>query len=508
MGYTVEEANLELQKIINGENPATEAELSRIISELDVTDTKASAGAKTVLYSRINPDTVANLAADSSNRMLNNTEAYEFLDKIQENINFRDAWFKIFGEYPKWTDDYTSKADIFIGGIGGNPRTPGAWDTISRNFVKAGSGEVLFLVGENATMERVFFQTEWSAVQEFRNYSKINGVPANSYLISQNMGFSEKQIFDTMKIDTKARVLAGGDITAVTVEQMAEQVKTTAMQNFLKESDFAKQSIASASDIKYVSKFFKGLSIFGAAAGFSIASYQAEKLLNQGNEEAAAMVMMDYAAEEAGGTIGGWLGAVLGGVALTIAGIVSAPVVPVVIVGATLSGAFIGTTIAGRLMDKWFLSSATEEFKNVLFDNLAKFQYVDRGGGYGIVTYDSAIDTWTFPPGYTLDYLQTNGADGFAAMLTVLLESGRTSKTLPNVRIEGKNYGRVRYYADPTAAELVSAAQSGDVAFLEQLIYARPFGFENIRNNPASYSLDVSGLFQILSGKESCTVHE
>ena len=30
MGYTVEEANLELQKIINGENPATEAELSRI----------------------------------------------------------------------------------------------------------------------------------------------------------------------------------------------------------------------------------------------------------------------------------------------------------------------------------------------------------------------------------------------------------------------------------------------------------------------------------------------
>ena len=61
---------------------------------------------------------------------------------------------------------------------------------------------------------------------------------------------------------------------------------------------------------------------------------------------------------------------------------------------------------------------------------------------------------------------------------------------------------------DPTAAELVSAAQSGDAAFLEQLIYARPFGFENIRNNPASYSLDVSGLFQILSGKESCTVHE
>ena len=96
------------------------------------------------------------------------------------------------------------------------------------------------------------------------------------------MGFSEKQIFDAMKIDTKARILAGGDITAVTVEQMAEQVNSTEMQNYLKESDFAKQSIASASDIKYVSKFFKGLGIFGAAAGFSIASYQARKLFNQG----------------------------------------------------------------------------------------------------------------------------------------------------------------------------------------------------------------------------------
>ena len=36
MGYSVENANLELQKIISGENPATEAELRRIINELDV----------------------------------------------------------------------------------------------------------------------------------------------------------------------------------------------------------------------------------------------------------------------------------------------------------------------------------------------------------------------------------------------------------------------------------------------------------------------------------------
>ena len=47
MGYSVENANLELQKIISGENPATEAELRRIINELDV----SANGSKTILYS-------------------------------------------------------------------------------------------------------------------------------------------------------------------------------------------------------------------------------------------------------------------------------------------------------------------------------------------------------------------------------------------------------------------------------------------------------------------------
>jgi len=83
MGYTVDGANIELQRIINGESPAAEAELKRIISELDVTDTKANAGAKTVLYSGIEKGVIDDLAHDPSNRMLNNTSAFEFLDTIK-----------------------------------------------------------------------------------------------------------------------------------------------------------------------------------------------------------------------------------------------------------------------------------------------------------------------------------------------------------------------------------------------------------------------------------------
>ena len=52
MGYTVDQANEELKKIINGERPATKEELKKIIANLDVSDNFANADAKTVLYSK------------------------------------------------------------------------------------------------------------------------------------------------------------------------------------------------------------------------------------------------------------------------------------------------------------------------------------------------------------------------------------------------------------------------------------------------------------------------
>lgn len=125
MGYTGEQAKLELQKILSGEKPATLDELNKIISDLDVTDTKADVNAKTILYSAMDEDTLTNLAKDSKNRMLNNTEAFKFLDKINENDTFAKAWKKITGSEPDWDPvNYSGEVDKFIGGVDGNPRTP------------------------------------------------------------------------------------------------------------------------------------------------------------------------------------------------------------------------------------------------------------------------------------------------------------------------------------------------------------------------------------------------
>ena len=51
MSYTINDANIELEKIISGERVATLDELNSIFSNLDVTDVNANTNAKTVLYS-------------------------------------------------------------------------------------------------------------------------------------------------------------------------------------------------------------------------------------------------------------------------------------------------------------------------------------------------------------------------------------------------------------------------------------------------------------------------
>ena len=99
MGYTVEEANQALRKIVSGEAPATMEELRRIIDELDVSDNYAIAGAKTVLYSGSDvADLLEGLDSSRGVRILDHTEAFKFLNKISTNEDFANAWLEVTGE--------------------------------------------------------------------------------------------------------------------------------------------------------------------------------------------------------------------------------------------------------------------------------------------------------------------------------------------------------------------------------------------------------------------------
>lgn len=149
MGLSVTAAELKIDELLS-QNLSVDELKSRLVSEvLEKLDVSAN-GSKTILYSGMDKTTIGNLAKDSNNRMLNNTEAFKFLeDKDTGNPNAKllKALKVIFPDSNPL--DYDSPAGQFLGGIDGDPRTPGAWDTISRNFAASASGDVVILVGEN-----------------------------------------------------------------------------------------------------------------------------------------------------------------------------------------------------------------------------------------------------------------------------------------------------------------------------------------------------------------------
>jgi Ca2+-binding RTX toxin-like protein len=503
MALTIEQANVEIQALIDqqtttGTKVITEGALKDIVSRLDV---YAGGGKTTILYTAAN-DLKAGLEQDPNVRILDKTQAYKFLNKADENPIFLNALEMLYGEEPDL--DYKTgggtPAFNFVSGVRSQPRTPGLWDVISDKFVRGtpGDSQLITLVGKDADPNAVFFGTEWDIVKNSSNFTTINGQTRDTFLSN----------FDTLGNDTrklnqfKVYTINRAEVAAHFGESVAS-LKHEEMANFLAKKDGSNSSVLKTitaqidklgldKNTKIVlSKYFNKIPVIGAGIGLMLATSAAA---SEDNPDAQKQIMIDWAADEAESTIGEQVGAVVGGVAIGIAAAfgVTVGAVPTAIIigGAALAGAFIGPEVSGNLRTKWFNDDNAEDLKLAIFDNLAKFQYVDTGGNYGTVTFDSASDTWIFPEGYTYEYLQNEGADGFAAMLTVFLENGRTPETLPNVMLEGQDYGRVRYYAaDPTAADLVSAVRSGDEALLEQLIYARPFGFENIRNNPANYSL-------------------
>ena len=177
MPYTAEQATDAIANLdLNALSPKQiEQELKSIINQLDTTPLNTTNSATTVLYSDASVDDIVN---NPNFRLLNNTEAYNFLDRkaLEENKPLIDALEKIHGEEPNFRN-WTSQAGIFIGGDDSIfPREKGAWDTISANFVHGAEGNVITNIGENAGANGIFMQTELPAVRENPKVTHIDGI--------------------------------------------------------------------------------------------------------------------------------------------------------------------------------------------------------------------------------------------------------------------------------------------------------------------------------------------
>ncbi len=151
MALTIKQANLEIQKLIDeqantGKKVITKDALNNIINQLSV---DAGGGKTTVLYSAAE-DLTKGLVDNPDVRILDKIQASKFLIQAKElsgdgkSNSFTDALTILYNEEPdlEFSGANTNKANIFVNGIDGDPRTPGAWDTISKNFVEAGSGDI------------------------------------------------------------------------------------------------------------------------------------------------------------------------------------------------------------------------------------------------------------------------------------------------------------------------------------------------------------------------------
>jgi hypothetical protein len=164
-------------------------ELRALMAQLDV----STHGSTTVLYSGMLNDTVEatdvimEMKKDSSLRILNNTEAFKFLDVLDKdsdthNAKLYETLYRIFGDDPGgWQNNSTSNQFIF-GTKSGVLRSPdGVFDIVSANFAKEAVGDVVALVPK-AGADKVFASSELPALLENANVASINGIPRDDLL--------------------------------------------------------------------------------------------------------------------------------------------------------------------------------------------------------------------------------------------------------------------------------------------------------------------------------------
>jgi len=178
---TAEEAQQKLNSISSPE------ELKTLIDDLSVEVEGKTPNAQTVLYSgqiikedtRINTSSIASELSDNPNfRLIDDTEADRFL----ASVYIKDESHPDF----KMGEDLRKELTEHFGGNPLDRGTPsntyynqangGAWDSVSKNFVESTQGHVVTLLGDNASTDRIFFQTELQAVRENPSITHIDGI--------------------------------------------------------------------------------------------------------------------------------------------------------------------------------------------------------------------------------------------------------------------------------------------------------------------------------------------
>jgi Ca2+-binding RTX toxin-like protein len=341
---------------------------SRLVSEvLEKLDVSAS-GSKTILYGGMDNKVIDNLAKDANNRMLNNTAAYQFLkDPItkEPNAKLLEALKEIYGSdiNPADPNFRNTPAGQFIGGIDGNPRTEGAWDTISKNFASKITGDVVIYAGEGAKTDRVLFSTEIEALRNNPEVKTINGVEKSNFFNQFDAHVSANDKLNALKVDTIIRTAVSNGEDAIHAVSLTEVDMNSHISTHPETSTKIQQSINELhwDDKLASSKAFNKLGIVGEAIGLMLALSSAAEAYEGGDKEGAKEILISWGIDEAGSTVGAVAGGILGSVLLGALGLTTATIgaipIAVLLLGASIVGGMIGSDLFQNIYKEYMGNS-------------------------------------------------------------------------------------------------------------------------------------------------------
>lgn len=371
--------------------------LRALIAQLDV----STHGSTTVLYSGWLNDTVetgdviSEMKKDPSLRILDNTEAFKFLDVIDpdsdtHNAKLYQTLVRIFGDNPEdWQNNSASNQFLF-GAKNGDVRSPdGVFDIVSANFAKEAVGDVIALVPK-ARADRVFAASELPELLANSKVTSVNGIPKDDLLAAKARG-GLLEVFTSVKTVSFVAVAATGladsvkvgDVTSLS--NLSEYVSNANkdLETYLDAHPPAKSKLikclneleasnsvahselaAQLNHLRDVNvsppnelgapKILNKLGAIGTAVGLLLVSGQAGAATLRGDKEGAKKIIEDWAVDAAGSAAGEAIAAVvvgLGAGALVTAGVLTAPVAAAIVLGATVVGGILGSDAAEELYD-------------------------------------------------------------------------------------------------------------------------------------------------------------
>ena len=405
----------------------TKEDLQALIDNLNT----STHGSTTVLYSGSfngksdndavhTTDAITQLKKDPNLRILDNTEAFKFLDVMPDksgntnNLKLYEKLEELFGDYPDYNPALVtqSQANQFLFGTdaSGKRVADGAFDIVSKNFVDGATGDVIALA-PFANGGQVFGASELPALLSNTNVTQINGIPKSELLAAlQQDGILA--VFDKVKNISYQQLASTGmisssiigdhlvlqnvdaflneaskDLHAYYVVHPEAQQKFIDYTNELKKyNPTAYENIKSSMETMRIdglahdpitgSKILNKLSLLGLVGGLLLVAGQASAAELSGDHEGAKKIIQDWAIDATGSVAGEFAGAAITGIvgaALVAGGIISAPVAGALILAGSIVGGIYSADAANDLYE--LTKDKDDNGKRDLYDRITNLMY-------------------------------------------------------------------------------------------------------------------------------------